>query len=193
MRDMFTINTIESAPESARPLLQKVEKGMGRVPNLLGIMAASPAALEGYLTLSGLFNGKAQFTPAEAHVVLQTINRENGCDYCMSAHAVMSVGAQAVSADIDGLLRAGKTLPDRRLEALRVLTAALVSKRGWVETSDLDAFLAAGFTQAHVLGVILGIGLKVISNYTNHVAQTPLDNSFADAFRKLSGPKVAAE
>jgi len=42
----------------------------------------------------------------------------------------------------------------------------------------LDAFLAAGYTKANVLEVILGTGLKVLSNYTNHVADTPLDQAF---------------
>ena len=193
MQGKFKVHTIDSAPDGAQPMLQKVEKGMGQIPNILRVMATSPAALEGYLALSGIFNGKAQFTPVEAHVILQTINHESGCDYCMTAHAVMAVGSHAVSAELDSLLRDGKPLTDARLEALRLFTAAMVSKRGWIETSDLDVFLAAGFTQAHVLGDILGIGLKVISNYTNHVAQTPLDDSFAGAFRKLTASKSAAE
>ena len=54
----------------------------------------------------------------------------------------------------------------------------MVEKRGWVAPSDLDAFLGAGFTREQVLEVILGIGMKTLSNYTNHVAKTPLDPAF---------------
>jgi hypothetical protein len=31
-----------------------------------------------------------------------------------------------------------------------------------------------------VLDVILGVGVKTLSNYTNHIAHTPLDPAWAD-------------
>ncbi|GMU35603.1 MAG: hypothetical protein AMXMBFR20_34740 [Planctomycetia bacterium] len=43
----------------------------------------------------------------------------------------------------------------------------------------MDTFLAAGFTLAHVLEVIVITAIKTISNDTTHLARTPLDNVFA--------------
>lgn len=55
--------------------------------------------------------------------------------------------------------------------ALRAGLAA----RGWVDNTEIDAFLRAGYTHRHVLDIILGVGMKTLSNYTNHIAHTPLD------------------
>jgi alkylhydroperoxidase family enzyme len=59
--------------------------------------------------------------------------------------------------------------------------------RGWVEETDIERFIAAGFTRAQVLEVILGVAMKTISNYSNHIAETPLDEAFAGAAWKPGG------
>ncbi|MCP9976901.1 hypothetical protein [Actinomadura madurae] len=56
----------------------------------------------------------------------------------------------------------------------------MVSGRGWVEEAEVQAFLDAGYTRRHVMDVILGVGMKTLSNYTNHIAHTPLDPAWAD-------------
>ena len=80
--------------------------------------------------------------------------------------------------DVIDALRNGTPIADAKLEALRVFAAQVNESRGWVEQSDLDAFFAAGYTKQTVLEVILGTSLKVMSNYTNHFAQTPVDTVF---------------
>ena len=76
-------------------------------------------------------------------------------------------------------IRNDEPIADSRLEALRKFTTAVVDTRGWVSDADIDAFLAAGFSKAQILDVILGISFKTLSNYTNHIADTPLDDAFA--------------
>lgn len=51
----------------------------------------------------------------------------------------------------------------------------MVRDRGNVDDNTVQAFLDACFTQRQNLEVILGIPQKVMSNYTNHLANTPLD------------------
>ena len=58
-----------------------------------------------------------------------------------------------------------------------------------VAEEEVKAFLAAGFTKAQVLEVILAFALNLISNYTNQVADIPLDEAF-QAYR-WDGQKVA--
>jgi len=48
----------------------------------------------------------------------------------------------------------------------------MVQARGWVEDHEIESFMAAGYGK-RVLEVILGIAVKVIHNYTNHIAKTP--------------------
>jgi len=80
--------------------------------------------------------------------------------------------------DVVAALRAGTELSDPKLEALRVFAVKINESRGWPEHSDIDALLAAGHTDRTVLEVVLGTAVKVMSNYTNHIAGTPLDSAF---------------
>jgi len=175
----FTPRTIDDAPAAARPLLEGAEEQLGFVPNLFGVFAAAPPALEAYQAISAAF-ARTSLSPVEQQVVLLAASGENGCAYCVAAHTVIARG-QAVPDDVVAALREGRPLDDPRLEALRRFTLQVVQKRGWVEAADLEAFEAAGYDRAQVLEVILGVTQKTLSNYTNHVAETPLDPAFRDA------------
>jgi len=171
----FTVHSSESAP-TAKGLIEGAQSVFGFLPNLLGVMAESPAILEGYMALSGIFD-KSDLTATERQIILMVNNRLNGCTYCMSAHTGISK-AQGVADDVISSLRDGTELADPKLEALRVFAVRMNEARGWVEQRDIDAFLAAGYTRRTVLEVVLGTSLKVMSNYTNHIANTPLDSAF---------------
>ena len=87
-------------------------------------------------------------------------------------------------------LRNETLLPTPKLEALRDFTLLIVRNRGFVDEADTQAFLAAGFTQTNVLEIILGVAPKVMPNYTNHFAQTPVDTVF-QKFAWQAGKKTA--
>ena len=171
----FPIHTAETAP-AAKALIQDAEKAFGFLPNLLGTMAEAPALLEGYMTLAGIFD-KTDLSATERQIVLMVNNRLNGCTYCMAAHSGIAK-AQGVPEDVIGSLRDGAELSDPKLEALRVFATKINESRGWPEQSDIEALLAAGYTNRTVFEVVLGTALKVMSNYTNHIAGTPLDSAF---------------
>jgi uncharacterized peroxidase-related enzyme len=172
----FPIHTAETAPE-AKSLISNAEQAFGFLPNLLAVMAEAPALLEGYMTLASIFD-KSDLSPTERQIVLMVNNRLNGCTYCMAAHSGIAK-AQGVSDDVISALRDGSELADPKLEALRVFAAKINESRGWPEESDIEALLGAGYTARTVLEVILGTAVKVMSNYTNHIAGTPLDKAFA--------------
>lgn len=175
----FPVHTIETAPEGAKATLEAARKGYGFLPNLLGMMATAPALVAGYTTLARIFD-ETSLTPTERQVVLLATSFENACGYCMAAHSTIA-SMHKVPADIVGAARAGGPLPDARLEALRRFTAAVVATRGWPSEIDVNAFLEAGFGPQQVLEVVLGVGLKTLSNYANHFADTPVDTAFGSA------------
>ena len=172
----FTLHDQNSAPEAAKALLDKSQKAFGRVPGLHAVMAESPELLNGYQVLHGLFLDSS-FDADEKTVVWQTINVEHACHYCVPAHTGIAK-AMKVSDEINNALRDETPLPTPKLEALRDFTLAMVRQRGDVEAKQLEAFYATGYTQQNVLEVILGLSQKVMSNYTNHIAQTPVDQAF---------------
>lgn len=182
----FTLHTPETAPDGAAERLTAAEKKLGFVPSLWAIQAEAPALLEGYQTLAGIFD-KTSFTATERQTVMFTANFLNECTFCMAAHTG-TAKSQGVPDDVIEALRNDTPLPDAKLEALRSFTRAVVTKRGWVENAEVEAFLAAGYGRQQVLEVILGVGLKVLSNYTNHIADTPLN----EPFQKFAWTKPAA-
>ena len=173
----FDVHTIDSAPQGSKPSLEVTKQAIGAIPNLFGVFAESPAILKAYAELGSILETSTAFTPAELQVVLLTTSFENGCDYCMAAHTAIA-GVQEVPRDVIQSVRDGTTITDAKLEALRRFTGAVVRQRGWVSDQDVQAFLDAGYTRRHLLEAILGVAFKTLSNYTNHVASTPLDVRF---------------
>lgn len=172
----FKLHDIESAPEGAKPLLEKSQKGFGMIPGLHAVMAESPQVLEAYQTLHRLVSDSS-FDNDEKTVVWQTINVENACHYCVPAHTGIAKMME-VSDDIIEPLRNETPLPNEKLEALRDFTLAVMRKQANVSQQDLDAFFNAGYGHRQVLDVILTLSQKTMSNYINHIAQTPVDEPF---------------
>lgn len=186
----FPLHDVATAPEAARPVLEGARASFGMVPNLHRVLAEAPAALEGYAALWAIFE-KASFTPAERQVVYLASNYENACRYCMAGHTVLARHA-GVSDEAVAAIRDGRPIADPHLEALRAFTARIVVNRGRVAEAEVEAFLAAGFTRSQVLDVVLGVAVKVISNYTNHLAATPLDGFMKDTVWTPPAERAAA-
>ena len=183
----FRVHTVDTAPEQSVPFLQSAQQSMGFVPNLIGVLAESPATVEGYLTLMSIFD-KSSFDRVERQVAILAISRTNECDYCMAAHSVVA-SMQNVPADVIQAIRNDRPIGDTRLEALRKFSATLIEKRGWLSEDDVAAFRSAGYSDAQVLEVVLAASLKTLSNYANHLAETPLDDAFASrAWQPLKQP-----
>ena len=172
----FTIHTPESAPAESKEQLESAQQRFGLIPNLYGMLAEAPIAVDAYDFLGSSLM-KSSFTPTERHVVWFTINAYHDCRYCMAAHTFLAKG-EKVAADVIETARAVRSYEDPKLEALRVFTLNLVENRGWTSPEDLETFLAAGFTKQNVLEIVVIIAHKVISNYTNHLAETPVDAVF---------------
>ena len=169
----FTLHGIDTAPVGSAEILNDLQRARGLVPNLHRILAESPAALEAYTTLWKIAE-KTSFTPQERNIAYLAIIYENECTYCMAGHSNLSRVAKVEVAAI-AAVREGRPLADAKLEALRQFAAKLTRQRGVVGSPDVAAFKAAGYDNRAVLDVLVLAATKLISNYTNHIAQTPND------------------
>lgn len=172
----FTLHDQDSAPKGSFDLLGNSLNAFGMIPNLHAVMAESPELLEAYQRIHALFVNTS-LSEDEKTVVWQTINVEHGCHYCVPAHAAIAKSMKVDDAITDAL-RNKTPLPNERLEALRTFTLAVVQNRGQLSDGVVKAFLDAGFTNKNILEVMLGVSQKVMSNYTNHLADTPVDDMF---------------
>ncbi|KPH80157.1 carboxymuconolactone decarboxylase family protein, partial [Bosea vaviloviae] len=112
--------------------------------------------------------------PVEVQVVMMTSNYHNRCHYCMAGHSMIMTMLKAPQ-DVIAALREGKPVADTKLEALRVFTRKLLEEQGHVGDEALNTFLAAGYSKAQVLDVLICLSTKLLSNFTNALAQTEVD------------------
>lgn len=174
----FPIHTCSSAPEAARPRLDELQQRLGFVPSLLAVLAEAPAALDACLSLDDAF-ARTSLAPAERQLVLAAVSQANDCAYCLSAHARAAERA-GLSAGVVDAVRAGLPLADRRLEALRRLADAIVRRRGRLDEAEVARFLGAGWGRAQLLEVLVGVALKTLGNYVDHLASLPFDPPVPD-------------
>ncbi|GHE77623.1 carboxymuconolactone decarboxylase family protein [Thalassotalea profundi] len=172
----FKFHTIETAPEGSKEILKGAEKQIGVIPGLYAVMAESPQILQAYTHLHQMFTATS-FNAEELTVVWQTINVEHECHYCVPAHTGIA-HSMKVDPTLTEALRSQSAMPTAKLQALHDFTLAMVRERGNVSQDQMQAFFDAGYSQQQVLEIILGLSQKVISNYVNHVADTPVDSIF---------------
>ena len=172
----FKIHDLESAPEKSKPLLETSLKGFGMIPNLHGVMAEAPGLLEGYQLVGKLFQNSS-LNNEELTVVWQTINVEHNCTYCVPAHTGIA-HFMKVDAALTEALRNGDAMPTEKLQVLHDTTLSLIRNRGQLTDAEKATFFDQGYEQRQLLEIVLGLAHKVMSNYVNHIAETPDDEKF---------------
>ncbi len=171
--------TIENAEPRAKALLESTRAKLGFVPNMYALMVNGPGLLETYQAGYAHFREESGFTMAEQEVIFLSISRENGCDYCMAAHSFVADNMSKVPLAVTNAIRDDRAIPEPKLAALSTFARTMVRKRGLPSRSDVETFLDAGYTEQHVLAIVLAIGVKTLSNYTNHLVHTPVDAVFS--------------
>lgn len=170
--------TVHDVEPRAKAGLESAQKALGFIPNMYAYMANAPILLDSYLYTYALFRQESGFTPTEQEVVFLTISRENGCHYCMAAHSFVADAMSKVPAEVTNAIRDGREIPDAKLQALSAYTKTVLNSRGHPCQESTAAFLAAGYTEPHILNIVQAIAVKTMSNYANHLFGTLLDEVF---------------
>ena len=160
-------------PAAARPLLEAVKKQLGVVPNLFRLVANSPAALEGYLGLSGAL-GKGALPAATRERIALAVAEINGCNYCLSAHTYLGKNLAKLDDAEIAANRNGASNDPKAAAAVR-FAAKVVRERGHVSEDDVRALKLAGYDDAQVIEIVLHVALNTWTNYINNVAKTEID------------------
>lgn len=85
----LTIHSVQSAPDASRTRVENALKTNGFLPNLIGVLANAPAALETYQEVGKINNGTS-LSSAEREVVQITAAKLNGCAFCLAGHSKVS-------------------------------------------------------------------------------------------------------
>jgi len=169
----FIQHTLETAPDESKPLLQGVQEQFQFIPIMFGHMAEAPASLRAALAVFAEVS-KTSLTPAQQQVAMLAASTENECANCTAAHRALGAVASANPQTLESL-PACAAIVDPVDRALSEFTQAVVRSRGTQGDRELDAFLNAGFTRQQALEVILIVAFKTLTNYTNHLTDSPAD------------------
>lgn len=164
--------TIDQAATELRPALEGVRRSLGKLPNMFGVLAHSPVALNAYLQLAGSA-GKGTLSARQRELIALAVGCRNACDYCVAAHTAIGAGVGVSAADALAARRGQAS--DPRDAALLRLAVSIVGGQGHVPASELVSFKTAGFDDAAILEVLVNVVLNVLTNWTNHLAGTEID------------------
>ena len=165
--------TADNTPAASLPLLDAVNKQLGVIPNLMKVVGNSPAALEGYLSLSGAL-GKGTLGAKTGERIALAVAELNACNYCLSAHSYLAANlAKLDAAEIEANRRG--TSDDAKAAAAVRFATQVVKARGHVVDADVAAVKAAGFSQGVIIEIVVHVALNTLTNYVNEVAQTEVD------------------
>lgn len=172
----YPVQTMSTAPETSRPSLQALQSAFGFVPNIAGVMAASPVLISSLVGLFGNVHG-GSFTEAQIQVLLLTNAVTNKAEWAVAFHTTLALQQGLTPADVEAI-RSGRLPGELAFAALSRLARSLIETRGKLDATDRDAFLQAGFTAEHLLEVIAVTAASTITNYTANVAEPPLEEQF---------------
>ncbi|MEO0529065.1 MAG: carboxymuconolactone decarboxylase family protein [Planctomycetota bacterium] len=167
--------THEAAPAELVDVYESYQANFGFVPNLAKVMAGSPALMRSYVDTQNHLKEAGKLSQAEINVVQMAIAVENKCEYCTAGHTMAGKAFFKTPMEDMQAVRNRKALDEPRLNALRNFAILVYMKRGEVDSSDFEKFVAAGYTRDQALDVVACVAAKVMSNYTNSLAKTPLD------------------
>jgi len=171
MQRIPKLEETQASPETAK-LLSTVKRQMGVVPNILGTMAQSSAALGGYLGLAGAVAGGKLSAKLREQIAL-AVAGSNGCDYCASVHTALGSSHGLAEEELQRNLHARSS--DPKVETVLGFVSRIVAARGHVADEDVAALRREGFDDEQIVEIVANTALNIFTNYFNHVAETEID------------------
>lgn len=171
----LTVHTIDTAPEGSKARMEAVQKANGFIPNLIGVLANSPQALEFYQEVSKL-NAKSSLDAQEIEVVQITAAAHNGCNFCVAGHTKIGKLKLAMPDDVLNALRTRTNIDsNEKYQALAQFTMQIIDKKGKVSDEELANFKNAGYNDQNAQDVILGVALAALCNYSIGLSQAEIN------------------
>ncbi|WP_162344071.1 carboxymuconolactone decarboxylase family protein [Cyclobacterium salsum] len=167
----FDVPTKSSVSEENKAILEKIEGGVGFVPNIYATYALSNNALARYTAFA---NGKTSLNNKEKEVVNLVVSQINGCTYCLAAHT--AIGKMNGFSEKEILeIRKGTATFHPKFDALAKLAKSVMENAGKIDDTVLENFFEAGYDKENLVDTIVAIGEKAITNMLHNVTKVPVD------------------
>ncbi|WP_269532454.1 carboxymuconolactone decarboxylase family protein [Chitinimonas sp. BJYL2] len=164
--------TPDIATHEQRSLLHSMGGLNGHVPNLVRIIANSPAALRAFTGLQSLAREGCLDLPTRERIAL-ALAQKNGSTYCLSAHTQLGSQAGLNGAEMESN-RLGDSHDARAAVAVR-FACRLIEHRGDLDDAEFRAMRDAGYSDAEIVEVISHAGLNFLSNLISKASRVEID------------------
>jgi len=173
----FHIHDDLSAPEGSLPVLKGAMASGGQLPNFLGVLAGSPAALRGYARFRSELRHGSLTLPTLERIALAVAghyrNQPGLAIYTRTARQA-GVGIDEVAAARDW------ASADPREAALLRYLRALLEQRGHAPMHLHEEAREAGWTDEQLLEAIAYVSLESLTAMVNVAGEVPVDGSVED-------------
>jgi alkylhydroperoxidase family enzyme len=177
----FHIHDDLSAPEGSLPVLKAAMASAGQLPNFLGVLAGSPAALRAYARFRSELRHGTLSLPTLERISLAIAEHYRS----QPGIAIHTRTARQAGLGIDevALAREWDSKDPREAALLRYLRA-LVEQRGHVPMHLHEEAREAGWTDEQLLEALAVVSLESLTAMVNVAGEVPVDGS-AEATRVL--------
>jgi alkylhydroperoxidase family enzyme len=169
----FQIHDELSAPERSAPILRGALSGAGQLPNFLGVLAGSPAALRAYARFrSELRHGT--LTLATHERIALAVAEHYGSDQGIVMHSRTARGA-GLGLDEVARARRFESGDPREVALLRYVRALLEDRRPAMHLHEEAR--EAGWSDEQLLEAIAAVSLESFTAMVNVAGEIPVDGS----------------
>src|SRR6201996_7852590 len=172
MSSRIRIPVREETPEASRPVLDKVEKMLGFVPNLQRLMSISPAALNGWAGLMGQLATTLDVKTRDG--IALAVSEADGCNYCLAAHSYIAHNLAKIDIDEIAINREGKSADPKRQAAI-MFAKRLIDTAGKVSDEEFETVRKAGWSDANTIEMCALTAQFLLTNFVNNAGQPPID------------------
>jgi uncharacterized peroxidase-related enzyme len=166
------LHSVSSAPDGSKPLLEGVQKRIGRVPNFFGLMANSPGVLKAYLDLQTDL-GTTGLPAKLRELIAVYVAAWNECAYCLAAHTVAAKKFRYTDEQLTRMLHGD--LDEPKLSAALRFVKRLLETRGGVNEDDIAAVRSSGYDDGGIAELIATTAAQFYSNFLNRAMDTEVD------------------
>jgi len=173
----FQIHDDLTAPEGSLPVLKGAMASGGQLPNFLGVLAGSPAALRGYARFRSELRHGSLTLPTLERIALAVA--EHYCSQPGISIHTRTARQAGIGIDEVAAARDWASSDPREAALLRYLRAVL-EHRGHAPMHLHEEAREAGWTDEQLLEAIAYVSLESLTAIVNVAGEVPVDGSVED-------------
>ncbi len=170
----FQIHDDLTAPEGSAPVLKGALSGGGQLPNILGVLAGSPATLRAYARFRSELR-RGRLTPATQERISLAVAEHHGSAPGIASHS-RSARAAGLGLDEVALAREFDSRDPREAALLRYLKV-VIEHRGGTPVHLHEEAREAGWEDEEILEAIAWLSLEAFTALVNVAGEVPVDGS----------------